>query len=98
MVQFISDLQHTPAGIRYRKAWDAAQRALKSIMRMQSMEDVNVDLLNAVRRDYIARMDKASLALGVLSETYAWPREAHFVSTFTYQPPARGAPRRRTEP
>ena len=98
MVHFIAELQHTPAGIRYRKAWDEAQKALKAVYRINGESGATEAARDAMRRMYIARQEQASLALGVLVQTYQWPYEAEAAENFTYQPPARASRQRRTAP
>lgn len=98
MARFLTELQHTPIGRRYRKAWETAQEALKALARMRSESSTNIALREGVRRRYIAASDQASLALGRLTELYGWPADARFKPDFTYQPRGRASPQPRKEP
>jgi hypothetical protein len=95
MTYFLTELQHTPEGVRYRKAWDMRQRALKNIYGAATEADRDI-----ARRQYIANADQATLALGVVTKVHGWPKDAQFEPSFTYRRPraiqarnrAKGAP------
>jgi hypothetical protein len=98
MMYFVQELQNTPAGARYRRAWDQAQRALKAVYSINAESTSSEFAKDAVRRLYIARAEEASLALSVLVKLHRWPVEAQAHEQFTFRPPGSASPRRRTDP
>ena len=92
MVYFLGELQNTPLGARYRKAWDSKielSRTIQKLCRCALSTSQALQLAD-VRLRYLRACDQASEALGQLTEIYGWPADSKFDRTFKYQPPARG--------
>jgi hypothetical protein len=98
MRDFITRLQHTPPGLRYRRAWNAMRTALKQIYRLEGLESVVCKAQRlAYQRMYHEASESASMALENLTMLHDWPNDSLADCSFTYQPPARALrPRRRS--
>jgi len=97
MVYFLAELQHTPAGRSYRRAWNSMISALRNMQNLKGESRV----LDMNRRAYAEASKQASTALDVLRQTYGWPEPFAAVEgqpSFTYQPPERASPQPRKAP
>lgn len=97
--RFQGELQETEIGLRWRKAWMDMHRALKLIKTPTFYGDgtsLTVQRIEQQRREYIKAGERASDALGEMTQQYDWPAEAQAASTFTWLPSARFARPRRT--
>jgi|SRR5271166_5412055 len=99
---FMRELQHTPAGEAYRRAWGRMFKAAGNIKRLFASGENDGPLLHFNRRAYAEASREASVALDVLNRLHSWPEEApstRFDSgLFTYRPPLRVPPRSRKDP
>lgn len=94
MKKFVRELQDTPAGRRYRRAW----REMTDLGRHLKYWKGGTDAERAeVQRIYIKCCEEASTALDVLNRIYAWP-EVYPAAVVNYQPPSRGSRRSPTKP
>src|SRR5271156_5831675 len=88
MVYFLAELQHTPAGRSYRRAWNNMISALRNMQSLRGESQV----LDLNRRAYAEASREASVALDVLTQTYSWPLpfpEGALLNGETiYRPPA----------
>ena len=93
---FTRELQHTPAGRRYRKAWNGIGVAGKNLCRLDNTIGIvegTEDERRALQRAYIQACEEASIALDVLNRLYGWPEVTPELG-FRYQPPPLQSPRR----
>jgi hypothetical protein len=88
--RFHRELQHTPAGRRYRKAWHQMAVIHNQIRRLDT-DFAAVTEYQSERRGlqlvYQAMSNEASACLEVLNRIYAWPEVAQVSPTWKYSPP-----------
>ena len=96
---FTRELQHTPSGRRYLKAWNAIGVAGKNLARLDNTVGIvegSEDERRSLQRAYIEACENASLALDVLNQLYGWP-DVSPARSFTFRP-SRFQRRARTAP
>lgn len=99
--RFQVELQHTPAGLRFRRAWNDMHRACKLMGtptfsgRGSQLLDVKVD---HYQREYIKASERASDAVYELTVLFNWPTESQSLATFTWKPTSRALRQRRNGP
>lgn len=95
IMRFQRELQHTPAGRSYRRAWAMMVSARRNMEGLKGESHV----LNMNRRAYAEAAHEASTALDVLRQLYNWPDPLPSKPPeFIYQPPARAQPQPRKDP
>lgn len=88
MQRFISDLQDTGPGIRWRRAWAEMQRcvrAIKDVDKISTPQTRHAHIL-VLQRRYMAASELASDYLDELSLVHAWPPDATAQLLFTWAP------------
>lgn len=91
MQRFITDLQNSGPGVRWRRAWVEMQRIVRTIKEIDkhTTPDIRAAHLLILQRRYIRASDFASEALDELTLVYAWPPEATANVAFRWVAPAR---------
>lgn len=93
MQRFISDLQNTGPGVRWRRAWHEMQRCVREIKEVSKATDVPAGVkkthILVLQRRYVRVSDVASAAIDELSLVHAWPPDATAAANFTLVAPAR---------
>lgn len=91
MQRFLTDLQDTGPGIRWRRAWFDVQRVVKTIREIDkhSTPHTRQAHLLVLQRRYIQASIEASEALHELTLVHNWPPEATAAAHFKLVAPAR---------
>lgn len=96
MQRFLTDLQDTGPGIRWRRAWFDVQRIVKTIKEIENYSTPHTRQahLLVLQRRYIQASNEASVALDELTLVHNWPPESAAAANFTLVAPARRQSRR----
>lgn len=96
MQRFLTDLQDTGPGIRWRRAWFDVQRIVKTIKEIEkySTPHTRQAHLLVLQRRYIQASIEASVALDELSLVHNWPPDSTAHAGFKLVAPARLQPRK----